>query len=394
MRSFIDFACFVSMFPQLVAGPIIRFSEVADQLAVADAHARRSSRAASRSSPSAWPRRCCSPTPAARSPTCRSTPARSAPLDAWYGVTAYAFQIYFDFSGYSDMAIGLGLMLGFVFAEELRLALPVAVDHRVLAPLAHLALDLAARLPLHAARRQPQGPGAHLRQPARRHAARRPLARRGVDFVVWGGLHGVLLAFERLARQGGALRAAARRRCGSPCTFVIVLVTWVFFRAADLPHAFRYLGDMSASATPHAGAACSPASSTSRTTSGRSCWPASIVWAAPQTWDWTRELTMPKAATALALLVLAVDRAHDAGVQPVHLLHLLMTTWLRTNRCRPADPSREEIAQREIGVTTISPATTCPARSSCFSAYLHDPGDRARRRPRAVTPPASRPGRI
>ena len=41
-----------------------------------------------------------------------------APLDAWYGVTAYAFQIYFDFSGYSDMAIGLGLMLGFVFPKN------------------------------------------------------------------------------------------------------------------------------------------------------------------------------------------------------------------------------------------------------------------------------------
>jgi hypothetical protein len=39
-------------------------------------------------------------------------------LDAWYGVTAYAFQIYFDFSGYSDMAIGLGLMLGFVFPKN------------------------------------------------------------------------------------------------------------------------------------------------------------------------------------------------------------------------------------------------------------------------------------
>ena len=41
-----------------------------------------------------------------------------APLDAWYGVVAYAFQIYFDFSGYSDMAIGLGLMFGFVFAKN------------------------------------------------------------------------------------------------------------------------------------------------------------------------------------------------------------------------------------------------------------------------------------
>ena len=39
-------------------------------------------------------------------------------LDAWFGAIAYAFQIYFDFSAYSDMAIGLGLMLGFVFARN------------------------------------------------------------------------------------------------------------------------------------------------------------------------------------------------------------------------------------------------------------------------------------
>ena len=141
----------------------------------------RSSRAASRSSRSGWRRKCCSPTRAARSPTWRSTPDRSTALDAWYGVTAYAFQIYFDFSGYSDMAIGLGLMLGFVFREELRLALSVAVDHRVLAALAHLAVDLAARLPLRPARRQSQGPGAHLRQPVHRHAARRAVARRVVE---------------------------------------------------------------------------------------------------------------------------------------------------------------------------------------------------------------------
>ena len=46
--------------------------------------------------------------------------ASSAPgvIDAWYGAVAYAFQIYFDFSGYSDMAIGLGLMFGFVFPKN------------------------------------------------------------------------------------------------------------------------------------------------------------------------------------------------------------------------------------------------------------------------------------
>ena len=118
MRNFIDFACFVSMFPQLVAGPIIRFSEVADQLRIAHAHGDEVRARCRVLLGRASRRRCCSPTRAARSPTSRSMPGRSMPLDAWYGVTAYAFQIYFDFSGYSDMAIGLGLMFGFVFAKN------------------------------------------------------------------------------------------------------------------------------------------------------------------------------------------------------------------------------------------------------------------------------------
>ncbi len=61
------------------------------------------------------------------------------------------------------------------------------------------------------------------------------------NFVIWGGLHGALLAFERMrgkrqlyGRLGTPVRVAV--------TFVLVLVTWVFFRAADLPTAMRYLG--------------------------------------------------------------------------------------------------------------------------------------------------------
>ena len=78
IRNFIDFACYVAMFPQLVAGPIIRFQDVADQLRVphlygGEVRPRRGILFAS-----AWPRRFCSPTPAARWPTWRSTPVRSA----------------------------------------------------------------------------------------------------------------------------------------------------------------------------------------------------------------------------------------------------------------------------------------------------------------------------
>ncbi len=67
---------------------------------------------------SASPRRCCSRTRAGRSPTSRSRPLALTSHRRVVGVVAYAFQIYFDFSGYSDMAIGLGLMLGFAFPKN------------------------------------------------------------------------------------------------------------------------------------------------------------------------------------------------------------------------------------------------------------------------------------
>ena len=68
--------------------------------------------------PRALPRRSCWPTRAATWPTPSSTPPHPCALDAWFGVLAYAFQIYFDFCGYSDMAVGLGRMLGFEFLKN------------------------------------------------------------------------------------------------------------------------------------------------------------------------------------------------------------------------------------------------------------------------------------
>ena len=73
------------------------------------------------------------------------------------------------------------------------------------------------------------------------------------NFVIWGALHGALLAFERL-RGKAALYGGLPAPVRVGVTFTIVLVTWVFFRAADLPHAVRYLGDMLALGDPQEGA--------------------------------------------------------------------------------------------------------------------------------------------
>ena len=245
-------------------------------------------------------------------------------VEAWYGVTAYAFQIYFDFSGYSDMAIGLGLMFGFVFAKNFdspyRSESITEFWHRW-----HISLSTWLRdylyMPLGGNR---EGQAPHLCESLRRDAARRAVARRGVE------LRGVGRTARRAA--GASSGSAARRRsmadcpprCAWPRRSCIVLFTWVFFRAPDLPQAIRYVGDMLAVGERHEAAGLLAGIVYQPYHFGTFLLAGTIVWTAPQTWDWTRTLTPLKAAAVLALLALSADRPRDAGVQPLHLFHLLM----------------------------------------------------------------------
>ena len=116
-KNIINFGAYVTLFPQLIAGPIVRYQTVADELehrdCTADLFADGVKRFAcgigkkvllANNIGLLW----------------EAASAQAAPtvLTAWLGVIAYGFQIYFDFSGYSDMAIGLGRMLGFRFLEN------------------------------------------------------------------------------------------------------------------------------------------------------------------------------------------------------------------------------------------------------------------------------------
>ena len=162
MRNFVDFSCFVSMFPHLVAGPILKFSFLADQLEKRSLTIGQVRKGRRRSSCSVWARRFCWPIHAERSPTSPSihTPfTRSTPGSGRWPTRSRSSS---TFSAYSDMAIGLGLMLRLCVRAEFRLAVPLTVDHRVLAPLAHFAVDLAARISVHPARGQPEGQVPHV----------------------------------------------------------------------------------------------------------------------------------------------------------------------------------------------------------------------------------------
>lgn len=303
VKRFIDFACFVSMYPQLVAGPIIRFQEVAGQLQARTHTVTKFARGVAFVS-LGLAKKVLLANPCGKIADLAFDAGSLQPLEAWYGVMAYAFQIYFDFSGYSDMAIGLGLMLGFVFPKNFdspyRSQSITEFWRRW-----HLSLSTWLRdyfyMPL----------GGNRKGPARTYVNLFIVMLLGGlwhgaawNFVVWGGLHGALLAIER-ARGKAALYGRLPGPARVAVTFVILLVTWVFFRAHDLSAAGRYLGYMMGQGATQdaagllAGLVYRPYYLLTFVLA------ALITWTAPQSWDWTRILTPSKAVAVLALFVLA-----------------------------------------------------------------------------------------
>jgi alginate O-acetyltransferase complex protein AlgI len=303
IRNFIDFACFVSMFPQLVAGPIIRFSEVADQLRSRTHTVTKFARGVAFFSVGLT-KKVLLANPCGKIADLAFDAGSLTVLDAWYGVTAYAFQIYFDFSGYSDMAIGLGLMFGFVFAKNFDspyISQSITEFWRRW----HISLSTWLRdylyVPL----------GGNRKGPVRTYVNLFLVMLLGGlwhgaswNFVIWGGVHGSFLAFERM--QG---KTAPYWKLPAPArvaiTFVVVLITWVFFRAADLPAAGRYLSfmfglaDVPANAQLLAGIVYQPYYLVTFAAA------AVVTWTCPQTWDWSRTITAPKAVAVAGAFVAA-----------------------------------------------------------------------------------------
>ena len=304
LRNFVDFACYVSMFPQLVAGPIIRFSEIADQLAARRHTMSKCARGVVFVSVG-LAKKVLIANPCGRVADAAFDAGSIAAADAWYGAAAYAFQIYFDFSAYSDMAIGLGLMLGFVFPKNFDSpyrARSITEFWRRW----HISLSSWLRDYLYV----PLG--------GNRRGARRTYVNLAAvmllgglwhgaawNFVVWGGLHGTLLAVERRRRE-----RPVRGRLPDPvrvgATFAVLLVTWVFFRAADLPGALRYLGAMSGLVEPAATARLLGGVLYQPYHVGAVALAAIVTWTAPQTWDWSRRLTPGKACASVVLFGLSL----------------------------------------------------------------------------------------
>lgn len=164
-------------------------------------------------------------------------------FDAWGGILAYTFQIYFDFSGYCDMAIGLGLLFG------IHLPLNFASPYRALSLIEfwrrwHMTLSRFLRQYLY------YPLGGNQKGPARRYANMMIVMLlgglwhgAGWTFIVWGGLHGLGLAVNHAwrAKRGNA---SLPPWLGWFLTFVFVSVAWVFFRADTFSGAMTVLAGL------------------------------------------------------------------------------------------------------------------------------------------------------
>ena len=121
-RSFFRYLLYLSMFPQLIAGPIVRYADVEAQLDAREEKPAEMFYGATRFCMGRAKKvLLADPAGKVAAQLLGASPASGTTLGMWLGVTLYMFEIYFDFSGYSDMAIGMGRIFGFRFPENFRL---------------------------------------------------------------------------------------------------------------------------------------------------------------------------------------------------------------------------------------------------------------------------------
>jgi alginate O-acetyltransferase complex protein AlgI len=240
-RSFIDFACYVALFPQLIAGPIVRYRSLADQLVERVHSLDKFALGCALFVCGLAKKMLLADAVALLTPLAYGRPDAPDLLHSWLGALGYTMQIYFDFSGYSDMAVGLGLMFGFSFPINFYSPYK-AVSITDFWRRWHISLSTWLRdylyIPL----------GGNRLGPVRTYANLIATMLLGGlwhganwTFLVWGGFHGVLLALERYFKIG---EVSAWRPVRQGITFILVVIGWVFFRAANMHEAGRVLAGM------------------------------------------------------------------------------------------------------------------------------------------------------
>ncbi len=243
-KRFLEVAVYISLFPQLIAGPIVRYGHIAAQITARKLTVNNAAAGIRRFVMGLAKKMLIANVLGEVADQIFTTPTSEIAMAvAWFGVLCYALQIYFDFSGYSDMAIGLGRIFGFHFLENFNYPY-ISQSLQEFWRRWHISLSNWFRdyvyIPL----------GGNRKSPVRTytnmvivfflcglwHGA-------SWTFVIWGLFHGSFLVLERLGLSNLMNRLPAIAR--HIYLVIIVLISWVFFRSETLEHALAYLGVMS-----------------------------------------------------------------------------------------------------------------------------------------------------
>lgn len=240
--SFSRFMLYVSLFPTLLSGPIVRYRDIASQLPARTHSADLFYEGMIRFTHGLVKKMVLAEAAGIIAASCFGLPANELTTGAaWLGALAYTLQIYFDFSAYSDMAIGIGKMFGFTLPENFRRpysAQSITDFWRRW----HITLSTWIReyiyIPLGGNRVSTHRLYANLVLvfflTGLWHGA-------NWTFIAWGLYHGVLLVIERISGQRDSDRLLVLRR---GFTLLLVLIGWVLFRAEDMTQAVTFYQHM------------------------------------------------------------------------------------------------------------------------------------------------------
>lgn len=241
--SLVGYLLYVASFPQLIAGPIVRYRDVNKQIQSRVHSTELAFEGAYRFSVGLAKKvLIADPMGAVAENVFSLSSTQLSPGYAWLGIVCYAYQIYFDFSGYSDMAIGLGKMIGFNFLENFNYPY-ISENFTDFWRRWHISLSRWMRDYLYI----PLGgnQGSSLRTYVNLwivfllsglwHGA-------SMTFVFWGAFHGLFLTLDKLFLQN--LSKRLHKSVNILITFALVCIGWVFFRFENFGEALSYLGAM------------------------------------------------------------------------------------------------------------------------------------------------------
>ncbi|MDE6888887.1 MAG: MBOAT family protein [Eubacterium sp.] len=244
-RNFAHVLLYISLFPQLIAGPIVKYHDVEHELSCRSFCAQETARGMRRFIAGLGKKVLIANYMGEIADTLFAAPMEQIQLaGAWLGAACYMLQIYFDFSGYSDMAIGMGHMFGFHFRENFRYPYGAA-SIRDFWRRWHISLSGWFReylyIPLGGSRR------GRFRTCVNKfivfactglwHGA-------NVTFLFWGLFHGCLLMIEEYVPLFRAQARGFRKVCGHIYVILMVMIGFVFFRAENMQQGIVWVSRM------------------------------------------------------------------------------------------------------------------------------------------------------